>query len=559
MRLEAPGQRGERAGHLLDALPRHGRLRRPVRPRPLHPRPGPGRRTVGGRPPVGAGVLVRRAERGLHAVAQPRQGHVVEHALRPQPVGVGPGHRRVRGHRPVHHRLGEGRIVHLVVPVLAVADQVHEHVAPEALAVGDRQPHDVHGRLGVVGVHVEDRRVLDAGHVGRVARGPRLLRRGGEPDLVVHDDVHRAAGVVARQRRHRQRLGHDALAGERGVAVEQHRQAAPPPRVPHAILLRPHRAQHDRVHELEVAGVVVEVEVDVGAAARAAVGVAAEVVLDVAVALDLLGQRRRLELAEDDLERLAEDVGEHVEAPAVGHAEDDLLHPVARRRLDQRVEHRESAPLRPRARSASAPGSARAGTPRSRRPRAAAAAAARVRPAPPAGGSPPPPCAPAARRAGPRRPGACTRRRWCRSRCAAGRRAARRAGRAGRARKGAQSTSRARSASPKPSVAGSSSDGQAGRSPSGSSRAARCPKRRWCWTSPKTPPGGPPLALERVGQLESGEEDGPVLGDRAGVRAEPSVHLFDEGSVRALDGVQPGGHASSRRSPATGGEARRLP
>jgi hypothetical protein len=48
--------------------------------------------------------------------------------------------------------------------------------------------------------------------------------RGGEADLVVHDDVHGAAGPVPAQLRQVQRLGDHALAGERGVAVDEHRQ-----------------------------------------------------------------------------------------------------------------------------------------------------------------------------------------------------------------------------------------------------------------------------------------------------------------------------------------------
>ena len=84
------------------------------------------------------------------------------------------------------------------------------------------------------------------------------------------------------------------------------------------------RARHpldDRVHRLEVAGVGGHRDVQ-----RLAVGAGegaggAEVVLDVAG--PLAGERVEvaLELAEDLLVALAEDVGEHVEAAAVGHPE----------------------------------------------------------------------------------------------------------------------------------------------------------------------------------------------------------------------------------------------
>src|SRR5215468_8866783 len=69
---------------------------------------------------------------------------------------------------------------------------------------------------------VNDGRLDHPGDVGRVHARPRVLRRGGEADLVVHDDVHRAAGPVSAQQRQVQRLGHHALPGERGIAVDEH-------------------------------------------------------------------------------------------------------------------------------------------------------------------------------------------------------------------------------------------------------------------------------------------------------------------------------------------------
>ena len=82
-----------------------------------------------------------------------------------------------------------------------------------------------HG-LGIVAVDVEDRRLDHLGDVGGVGRGARVARIGGEADLVVDDEVQRAAGAVAVQARQAEALGDDALAGEGGVAVEQERQHA---------------------------------------------------------------------------------------------------------------------------------------------------------------------------------------------------------------------------------------------------------------------------------------------------------------------------------------------
>ena len=94
----------------------------------------------------------------------------------------------------------------------AVADQVDDDVLVELLAEVEGELGDPHAGLGVVAVDVEDRRLDHPGDVGGVERRARRRRRGGEADLVVDDDVDRAAGAVAAQLRQVQRLGDDALA-----------------------------------------------------------------------------------------------------------------------------------------------------------------------------------------------------------------------------------------------------------------------------------------------------------------------------------------------------------
>ena len=109
--------------------------------------------------------------------------------------------------------------------VAPVADHVDHDVLVEPLAVGEREPGDADAGLGVVAVDVEDRRLDRLGDVG--ASTPTTARTSGgvvKPELVVDDDVDRAADPVALDQRQVERLGHDALAGERGVAVHQDRQ-----------------------------------------------------------------------------------------------------------------------------------------------------------------------------------------------------------------------------------------------------------------------------------------------------------------------------------------------
>ena len=112
-------------------------------------------------------------------------------------------------------RLGEARLVALVVAVAAVAIHVDDDVAPELLAELRRDGRHEADRLRVVAVDVENRHVDHLGHVRAIARAARIRRQRGEADLVVDDDMDRAARAVAGQLRHVERLGHDALARRR--------------------------------------------------------------------------------------------------------------------------------------------------------------------------------------------------------------------------------------------------------------------------------------------------------------------------------------------------------
>ena len=132
-----------------------------------------------------------------------------------------------RAHRvdlAVHQRLGVARVVTLVVAVTAVADQIDHHVLVEPLPEGEGQTRGADAGLGIVAVHVEDRRLDHLGHVGRVVARP--CRRGarGEPDLVVDHHVDTAARPVARQLREVECLGHDPLPGERRIPMDQDRE-----------------------------------------------------------------------------------------------------------------------------------------------------------------------------------------------------------------------------------------------------------------------------------------------------------------------------------------------
>ncbi len=213
-----------------------------------------------------------------------RFGHNEGDAFGHQLAGVELAGRRVVLDLGVHQGLGERRVVALVVAEPAIAEHVDHRVLTELLPVlgGDlgREDH----RLGVVPVGVEDRRLHHQGHVGRVGGGPRVARAGGEADLIVDDEVQGAVGLVTLQPHQGETLGHHALAGEGGVAVQQQRQdlAATALGVLAHVegLLGARLAQHHRIDDLQVGRVGGQRQVDV-VAVEAPVGRRAQMVLHV--------------------------------------------------------------------------------------------------------------------------------------------------------------------------------------------------------------------------------------------------------------------------------------
>ena len=140
-------------------------------------------------------LLEKIAEIALH----PIDLGAGEQPLLDETIRVDLDHARMLGDALVHQRLGEGRLVGLVMTVPAVAEHVDDHRLQEALAELGGDLGDVNDGLGIVAVHVEDRRIDHLGDVGRVGRRAREAGRRGEADLIVDDEMDRAAGAVAAQ------------------------------------------------------------------------------------------------------------------------------------------------------------------------------------------------------------------------------------------------------------------------------------------------------------------------------------------------------------------------
>ena len=122
----------------------------------------------------------------------------------------------------VHHGLGVRRLIRLVVPVTAVTDEVDDDVGVKFLPIHHREPDGGEARFRIVGVHVNDGCVEAFREIAGIVGRSRLARLCREADLVIHDQMDRAARRVPTQPREVERLSHDALAGERRIAVQQH-------------------------------------------------------------------------------------------------------------------------------------------------------------------------------------------------------------------------------------------------------------------------------------------------------------------------------------------------
>ncbi len=337
MQLEAGGGLGELERELLEVRQRDRGVVR-IGPRALlvgRPVDGHRRLVIREHGLVGVQALVhRRAIRRDHRVGF----LLADHARLHQRVGVQAPRARMLVDLLVHERLRDHRLVGLVVAEAPEADEIDEHVAVILLAIFHRELDREQAHLGIVRIDVEDRAVRHLRDVGAVERAARVARVGrGEADLVVDDDVDRAAGVVAARLGHVEAFLHDALSRDGGVAVDQHRQHLVALGIAPAVLARAHRAFHHGIHRLEVRGIEREGEVH-RAAGRDHVRGEALVILHVA-----RGELLRvlaLELREELARHLAQRVDEHVEAPAMRHADDRLLHPRGAGDLDEVIEHR---------------------------------------------------------------------------------------------------------------------------------------------------------------------------------------------------------------------------
>ena len=225
---------------------------------------------------------------------------------------------------PVAQRLGNRGIVHLAVPVPAVADEIDHDGRAECVAIIERDPAHPNDGLKILGIDVENRNGQALRDIGTKPRRVAVARRGGKPDQIIDDDVHGTADVIAGQLRHIQSLGPDALAGERRIAVHGDFEHLLAPLRPAALLLGARAAHGNRIDGFEVAGIGNQMHLDLLSVSGKEIACGAHMVFHVAAAQDA-PRIDILEARENLGGRAAHDVHHHIQPPAVAHRQHALF------------------------------------------------------------------------------------------------------------------------------------------------------------------------------------------------------------------------------------------
>ena len=135
---------------------------------------------------------------------------------------------------------------------------------PNCCRYGQGQPGDHGDRFRLLAMDMEDRDHQHPGDIGGVAGGAGVFRQGGEADLVVEDDMDRAAGSVPFQLGEVEGLRHHPLAGKSSVAMHQQRQEPFPAVSADGILMGAAFPFDHRVDRFEMARVEGEGEMQPG-------------------------------------------------------------------------------------------------------------------------------------------------------------------------------------------------------------------------------------------------------------------------------------------------------
>src|SRR5271165_3564585 len=132
------------------------------------------------------------------------------------------------------------------------ADQIHDHISTEIVAILDCHAACTHHGIGIFAIDVEDRDGQTLRQVRRKTAGISVTWISREPDEIIDNDVDRSPDVVAAKSSHVQRLGRDTLSRESRISMHQDGQHFKFAVAPDSGLLGPRTSQSDRIHGLQM-------------------------------------------------------------------------------------------------------------------------------------------------------------------------------------------------------------------------------------------------------------------------------------------------------------------
>jgi len=225
----------------------------------------------------------------------------------------------------VHERLGEGRLVGLVVAVLSVAVEVNDNIVLELGAPIGSKLADKVDSLDIISINVENRSVDGLGNIGTVGGRSGESRIGGETNLVVDDEVNGTTGRKGGERVEAETLVDDTLGSKGGITVKENTHGGAVSLLIVVVVLdSAGLAQDDGILSLEMRRVGDQRKLNTLAGGSGTLEVHTKMVLDVTRSL-ILGTVCTSELAENRLVGLSDDVGENIETTTVRHTDDNVL------------------------------------------------------------------------------------------------------------------------------------------------------------------------------------------------------------------------------------------
>ena len=222
--------------------------------------------------------------------------------------------------------LSEGGFIALVMSMLPVANEIDHDVVTKPLAISHCELGHVDHGFRMITIHMKDRNLDHLCDIGAIERRACLCGGRRVADLVVDDDVDRAAGAIAGKLRKVQCLCNHTLARKGCVAVDDDGNDRFAIRITCTNLLRLRAPFNDRINGLEMRRIRSQSEMDAFPRRDAPIAGEALVIFHIARAEGCGDIRRIFELREDRLVALPKNIRENIQSTTMGHADDDLAY-----------------------------------------------------------------------------------------------------------------------------------------------------------------------------------------------------------------------------------------